>query len=383
MLIVACALHRTVFPSYILSITSFALPPCSPGPETVAPAPAMTVTIAGLTRPLVGFWGVFFEVISGGPSASSGGGGGGGGNSGGACSNSWNAALPSELVWKALVHAFHLGLLRRGWGDTAVVRSSNGITVASGSGNAPEEPPAGGSVATLAVAGAHRRKETSKAFWQCVRLLLAASPFAVEFCGGGGGGGGGGGAVPGQPAAVTATAEATAAALAQPRQKRGIGAGNKAEVAAPRTAAAAGGGVLPAPPIEATAESLDAPGMVARVLLERVLVLARFCAPEAGPQGVVEKLWVGVQRLSTTLCVGAASSRVGTLQGRGEDQGGGVDAGGGGDDGASSRVGAWEREERRNRSARRLGRRSHVASAPTGECVLSSSGRQLGILLRV
>lgn len=379
MLIVARALHRTVSPSYIISMTSFALPPSFPGPETVTPAPAMTVTIPGLTRPLVGFWGVFFEVISGGPSASSGGGGrGGGGNSGGACSNSWNAALSSELVWKALVHAFHLGLLRRGWDDTAVSRSSNGITVASGSGNAPEEPPAGESVATAAVAGANRRKETSKAFWQCVRLLLAASPFAVEFCGGGGGSG----VVAGQPAAVTATAAATAAALAQPRQKRGIGAGNEAEVAAPRTAAAAGGGVLPAPPVEATAESLDAPGMVARVLLERVLVLARFCPPEAGPQGVVEKLWVGVQRLSSALCVDAASSRLGTLQGRGEDQGGGVDASGVGDDGASSRMGAWEREERRNRSARRLGRRLHVTSAPTGEFVLSSSGRQVGILLR-
>lgn len=364
----------------------------------MAPAPAVAVAIPGLTRPLVGFWGVFFEVISGGPSASSGGGGGGGGESGDACGSSWSAALPSELVWKALVHAFHLGLRRRGWDDDAAVSgSSNGTTTVAGGGPgnaAPEEEPrpAGGSVATatvtaavaaaVAVAVAHRQKETSKAFWQCVRLLLAASPFAVEFCGGGGGGG-----VFGQPTAVTATARATAAALAQPRRERGIGAGNEAGRLAPLTTAAAagagagaGGGALPlpTPPVEATVESLDAPGMVARVLLERVLVLARFFPPEAGPQGVVEKLWVGVQRLSSALCVSAGSSREGTatvVLGRGEDQSGGEnagDGGGGGDGGVGSGMDAWKREERRNRSVRRLGRRSHAAGgsaapAPTGE----------------
>ncbi|CAN0290127.1 unnamed protein product, partial [Ectocarpus sp. 8 AP-2014] len=49
-----------------------------------APGPAATTRVPGLVEPLVGFWGVFLDVVSGGPStflsqnASSGGGGGNG-----------------------------------------------------------------------------------------------------------------------------------------------------------------------------------------------------------------------------------------------------------------------------------------------------------------
>ncbi|CBN79649.1 conserved unknown protein [Ectocarpus siliculosus] len=135
------------------------------------------------------------------------------------------------------------------------------------------------------------------------------------------------------------------------------------------------------PVTAAAAECAAAPGMVARVLLERVLVVARVHPPEVDPQGVVERLWVGVQRISGTLCATAAaaaaaaaasppatgtmaSSTLGAVTAAAVE--GGQQAGGGG--GPDSRPEA--REERRDRSARRLARRktssSHAASTDPG-----------------
>ncbi|CAN0209644.1 unnamed protein product, partial [Ectocarpus sp. 6 AP-2014] len=132
---------------------------------------------------------------------------------------------------------------------------------------------------------------------------------------------------------------------------------------------------LASPVTAAAAECASAPGMVARVLLERVLVLARVHPPEVDPQGVVERIWVGVQRISGTLCATAAaaaaaaaaasppatgtmaSSTLGAVTAAAVE--GGQQAGGGG--GPDSRPEA--REERRDRSARRLARRKRSSSS--------------------
>eukprot|EP00903_Cladosiphon_okamuranus_P013658 g12719.t1 len=289
-----------------------------------APGPAAKVNVPGLASPLVGFWGVFFQVVSGWPSAfhqvpGNSGGGGEHGSLGG-----WTGGgLPSEQVWKVLVHACHLDLAtRRGLED-------NGD--GGGNGGTPEE--------ALAQAAARqlRQRDVSRALWACVRLLLAASPFAPEF-----GGGGGGATNGGQAAAIAATAKATLAAAS--KQGR-------------RSAASSTPAVLP-PPVTAAPECYTAPGAAARVLLERVLALARFRAPEAEAGGVVERLWEGVQRISGTLCADVAAAAasaagdatrtavVGAKEGR--------------DGRNASSTGADRtpegREERRERSARRLSR---------------------------
>lgn len=263
---------------------SYGAPIWFPQGDELPPGPVATVSVPGLAQPLVGFWGVFFDIICGGPSAPVSGEGGGGAGAGGGrncSSSSWNTGLPSELVWKALLHAFRVSSLRRGWDENAF---GIGTTVAGSRGGspvggcAPEDPGAAGSAAATAAAAAHRRrrKDTSRSLWECVRLLLAASPFSVEFGG------------RGQAFAVTVTAQATSTAATSKGR---------------RYAANGAAGSSSFEPVTAVAESFSAPGMVARMLLERVLVLARFRAPEAGVHGVVEKLWEGVQRISATLSI--------------------------------------------------------------------------------
>ena len=281
----------------------------------LAPGPAASVSVPGLARPLVGFWGVFFEVIAGGPFAFSGASMESGGTDGGNSSSSWFGRLSSELVWKALIHGCRLDALRRGWGDF----------------------PSGDEVTNTAAAHGLRRKETSRALWECVRLLLAASPFAEEFSG------------RGQASAVVATAQAALA-----------------------VSTAGGGESSPSslPPVIIAPECAAAPGMVARVLLERVVVLARLRAPEAGPQGVIEKLWGGVQRISAAFSDTDRFFGAGMANGKGfggESQG----VGWSGDERAAAGDDTLEgREGARSRSAKRLSRRSHVATA--GEDRLSS-----------
>ncbi|CAN0061155.1 unnamed protein product, partial [Scytosiphon promiscuus] len=111
--------------------------------------------------------------------------------------------------------------------------------------------------------------------------------------------------------------------------------------------------------VTAAPECSAAPGMVARVLLERVLALARLYAPEAEPRGVVERLWVGVQRISGTLCETPASTAClssGALTPPGErgrrDVGGQAEGERGGMGGRRE-----ELEDRRRRSARRLSKK--------------------------
>lgn len=304
----------------------------------------------GLAAPLIGFWGVFFQVVSGGPSAfhqvpgnSSDGGVGGHGSIGG-----WNdGGLPSELVWKVLVHACRLGLTtRRGLED-------NGD--GSGGGVTPEEARA------HAVARQLRQRDVSRALWACVRLLLAASPFASEF-----GGGGSGATAGGQAAAIVATAKATfatAAAAAAATAKQDAP-GKQGRRSAPSSAP-----TVPPPPVTAALECYAAPWAAARVLLERVLALARFRAPEAEAGGVVERLWEGVQRISGMLCADAAAASAAGDATRAavvevEDRR---------DERHASSTGAditpEEREERRERSARRLARQptSSRPKASAGE----------------
>lgn len=221
----------------------------------------------GLARPLVGFWAVFFEVVSGGtvaPPTST--------------NCAWNVGLQSELVWKALIHAFRVSALRHGWNGHAP-DDVHGV----GESRAPTDALA---------ARRKRKKETSGALWECVRLLLAASPFCEEFRG------------RDQALAVMMTANSTAAA----RKAGRVGAvaseaGSHSSVIGGATSSSSG----PSQPIVPALMMLSSPGMVARVLLERVLVLARFHAPEAGPRGVIEILWVGVPRISREMCLEGSS----------------------------------------------------------------------------
>lgn len=374
-----------------------------PGEATMSSTlhPPASINIPGLKRPLVGFWGVFFEIVSGGlfpASSSSTEGGGGSKGDGGSQNCSWKGGLPSELVWKALIYAVRLRFLREGWdGDFAATFSGMGRSD-GGSGSSKDEGlcsgnsvredlelagggPTASSNTETAVAAAEveaanaahrtRRKETSKALWQCVRLLLAASPFAIEFAGDD----------PGEASAVTATAKASAAALgraalATSSRPGVIKVANSGHHFYGSTAAAPQASSLPLLRVaEEAFQCSTSFGMVARVLLERVLVLARVYPPEAGPRGVVEKLWEGVQRVSvsytTLLCTGVdargavsassggvPSELVATSEGRRGGQGGRAQAGGGGQ--APSKVELLrpdEKEGKRIRSARRLGRK--------------------------
>lgn len=294
--------------------------------------------VPGLPRPLVGFWGVFFEAVAGGPSASSDDGieSGSGGGSKGSGSGSWNAGLPSELVWKALIHGCRLEILRRGWGD-----APSGVGVGNTAAVASTAAAAAADAAAASAARGLRRKETSRALWECVRLLLAASPFAEEFAG------------RGQASAVVATAKALLTATTT----EGGGTGASSSL----------------PPVTAAPECAAAPGMLARVLLERVVVLARFRAPEAGPQGVIERLWVGVQRMSAAFSDADRCSGPGVGRGKGLE-GGSRRVGQGGDGGATAGEKLLEeREGGRSQSARRLSRRSRAA-APAGEDEWPGSG---------
>lgn len=232
------------------------------GDISCVPGPAASVSVPGLARPLVGFWAVFFEIVSGGTAAPP------------SSDGSWNVGLQSELVWKALIHAFRVSALRHGWNDYAPDDVQG-----EGESGAPTEALA---------ARRKRRKETSGALWECVRLLLAASPFCEEF------------RSRDQALAVTMTANATAAA----RKAGHVGAvASKADPHASVTGGNTSASSGPSQPIVPALEAFSAPGMMARVLLERVLVLARFRAPEAGPRGVIEVLWVGVPRISREMCL--------------------------------------------------------------------------------
>ena len=298
----------------------------------------------GLAAPLVGFWGVFFQVVSEGPSAFRrvpGNDSGGGGSSVGARTG---GGLPSELVWKVLVHACRLRLATRrgleGHGD-------------GDEGSTPDKARAEAAACQL------RERDVSRALWACVRLLLAASPFAAEF------GGGGGGTAGRQPSAVTATAKATFAAAAIEQDAAGK--------LARRSAASSSSTALP-PPVTAAPECYTAPGAAARVLLERVLALARFRAPEAEAGGVVERLWEGVQRISGVLCADAAAAAAAAsdtgeatqapavgMEDRGHERHAGSTGGRRAESRGANRIS--EREKRRERSARRLARRPTLSSA--------------------
>lgn len=319
------------------------------GHNLSAPRPAAKISIPGLARPLVGFWGVFFEVISNGPSAFF------KANADSVGGRGWpNAGLPSELVWKALIYAFRVNALQRCGDDaTSVDSTTNGATRigddSGGDGHMQEELQRGRSEAEAAatmMAHQRLRKEISKALWECVDLLLAASPFYVEFSG------------HGQASAVAVTSRAAfaAAAAARPGYNRPTARG----AAQYFPDATSGANLSLLPPVVTMVGSFSSPGMVAQVLLERVLVLARFHPPEAGPQGVVEKLWEGVQRISGMMCV-VRPSGVKAPEGRnGEDEGGGD-----GEARLEERT-PEEREKQRVRSAERLGRRSNATSVGEG-----------------
>lgn len=295
----------------------------------------------GLAQPLVGFWAVFFEVVSGGPCAAPNPDGGGA---------SWSVSLPSELAWKALLHVFRLSILRRvpdqevsGLDASAGVASGSVDHVASGLTSASAGS-AAASAAAVVAACRHRRKETSKALWECVRLLLAASPFALEFQN-----------THGQASAITAAAHAT---MAQPLRWEYSSLVTTETGQGSPTPIANAAGSRPTPSVIADEYSFTAPGMVARALLERVLVLARFCPPEAGSNGIIEKLWQGVQRISATMCLPRATI-AGVEPPRGEDDGEGENRE------ARSEQDSRHRYESRARIARRLGR--HASADPAGE----------------
>lgn len=334
--------------------------------------PAAAVRVHGLARPLIGFWGVFFGIVSGLNCTSRQDGGGFGSDSAGGWT-SWKGDLSSELVWGALVYAIRLRVLREGWddgGEEDGVVPSNGGNGDSGHRDSDQQSVpldaqgvggAGAGTATAAAAARaarrSRRKETSKALWQCVRLLLAASPFSEEFAVG----------PAGQiSSAVAATAQSTKAAAAAAAavalsQSLGDRYGSLSPTAAVTTNA-------PSPVVLAAKESFSSPGMVARVMLERVLVLARIYPAEAGPHGVVEKLWEGAQRVSIALCVLPGSA--------GSDVGGGMAV-----DGRTEADGCCpqadeRRENSRLRSARRLGQWSTPSQG--ADVFVSSSGKMNG-----
>lgn len=267
--------------------------------------------------------------------------------------------LSSELVWHALLYAFRLRVLRDGWDADA--DDDNGAANPSSDANAgsgvhrdnqqgvviSDEQAANASAAAAAAAALaarrSRRKDSSTALWHCVRLLLAASPFSEEFAVGPAG-------QISSAASATAAKTKAAAAAQQGRNRYGL---------LPSSAAAA---VVASPALStsvllAPKETFTFPEMVARVVLERVLVLARAYPPDAGNHGIVEKLWEGVQCVSRASCA-AAPSAVGVPGVRV----GGATAVDGGNLTAScahspqAEVTAEERAYERLQSVRRLGR---------------------------
>lgn len=194
-----------------------------------------------------------------------------------------------------MIHAVRLQLLRDGYDDDATMPTDTSASAAaSGDAGATTSTNSKGAAEpaecapeetvehAAAMALERRSRQTTTALWHCVRLLLAASPFAAEFAAG----------PAGQvSSAVAATAQATVAVAALTRPGRYSSSSTETT-----------GRAMTPPPITAVEETFRTSGMVARVVLERVLALARIYPPEAGSQGVVEKLWEGAQRLSRTLC---------------------------------------------------------------------------------
>lgn len=218
-------------------------------------------------------------------------------------------SLSSELVWRALLYAFRLRVVRDGWDGDAddgndtpnpssdanarigVHRDNHPGSVVS-DGQASNTSAAAAATAATVAARRSRQKDTSVALWHCVRLLLAASPFSEEFAVG----------PAGQiSSAVTATAAKTKAAAAAQQSRDRYALLRSAAAAA--TSPASSTSVLLAPK-----ETFTHPEMVARVVLERVLVLARAYPPDAGNHGIVEKLWEGVQCVSRASCGALPSS---------------------------------------------------------------------------
>ncbi|CAN0253380.1 unnamed protein product, partial [Discosporangium mesarthrocarpum] len=272
------------------TVTIDVLDGVAPGGDAVrsgplsAPRPAISMLVPGSKKPLLGFWGIFYKAVTGPTIVPQ-----EGGNHHESIAES---PLPhrgplAEAVWRVLLDVSRLYLLRRQGQISPVAPRASAVT--------------GPQVGTCPTS---REEQISQALWKCVRLLLAASPFATEFAGEGEGqtgagptGGLGVVAGTGGDARATTAAEATSPATA--------------------TGSFNGGRGVRYPLLVPSPEAESDPGMHARVILERVLVLARLWPLDAQ---TLTLLWQGVQRISAGLAIclnkevseaGAGGCRVG------------------------------------------------------------------------